>query len=82
MPPGYDVTSWVAALAGPLGDAAVTDVMIDANAVQRASCTAASLCTGTGGLVNHVRWPDGVQDGSGNDWEPAMLAFLNAHALP
>jgi hypothetical protein len=31
------------------------------------------------GTVNHLRWPDGVADSSGRDWEPAMLDFLRLH---
>ncbi len=49
---------------------------------QTTACSPNSICTPTIGLINHMRWPDGVADGSGIDHEPAMLEFLRAHALP
>lgn len=45
------------------------------------ACSPDNACTRTIGLVNHLRWPDGVADG-GDDHEPAMLDFLRGHPLP
>jgi hypothetical protein len=39
-------------------------------------------CALFGGMLNHVRWPDGVADLSGNDYEPRMLGFLRDNPLP
>lgn len=36
-------------------------------------------CANTGGLLNHVRWPDGTRDNSGNDYEVDMLNFLSLY---
>jgi hypothetical protein len=41
-------------------------------------CTPPPQCTPAVSLLNHVRWPDGVADGSGIDHEPEMLDFLRA----
>jgi poly(3-hydroxybutyrate) depolymerase len=49
---------------------------------QTGACTPSSICTPAIGLINHMRWPDGVADGSGIDHEPAMLDFLRANPLP
>ena len=46
------------------------------------SCTAPQFCTAAIATVNHLRWPDGVADGSGIDHEPDMLDFLKANPLP
>jgi hypothetical protein len=50
--------------------------------VSAAACTTPSLCTLTTGTLNHLRWPDGVADMGGHDWEPTMLGFLSAHPHP
>jgi len=36
-------------------------------------------CADKGGLLNHVRWPDGTRDDSGNDYEVYMLDFLSLY---
>jgi len=81
-PPGYDRTAWVARLRGPLADANVTELLVDADGIQRTACTPMLLCGQLGGFINHVRWPDGVADMGGRDWEPQMLSFLEGHPLP
>ncbi len=45
-------------------------------------CSTRLTCSATVGLINHMRWPDGVADGSNIDHEPAMLDFLREHPLP
>ncbi len=42
----------------------------------------AATCGQLVALQNHVRWPDGVADGSGVDHERSMLEFLRQHPLP
>lgn len=76
------VEPWLGELATRVGDPAVVDQTLDAWGRAVAACTLPALCTAVGGLTNHLRWPDGVADGSGRDWEPAMLAFLAAHPHP
>jgi poly(3-hydroxybutyrate) depolymerase len=81
QPPGYDVEGWVAtavAQAG-LGDSALRDVIIDNAGTKQMAC--ASVCGKIPGLINHARWPDGIDD-QGTDWEPIMLLFLRQHPLP
>jgi hypothetical protein len=43
------------------------------------NCAAAALCAFEVALLNHSRWPDGINDGSGNDHEPDMLDFMKTH---
>jgi hypothetical protein len=56
------------------GDLLLTDV-----GVQTASCVQPASCSLDAGNANHHAWPDGVADGSGIDWEPTMLTFLQKH---
>jgi dienelactone hydrolase len=78
-PPGYDVEGWLMTLGSTEHDTAVTDVIIDDNGTAATACaTSCPLVTGT---ENHLRWPDGVADRGGMDWEPAMLGFLRDHPL-
>lgn len=79
VPPGADVADFVAALRRA-GDGQVQELIVDGRGDQVTAC--ASLCPRAVGLVNHLRWPDGVADGGGKDWEPAMLQFLDGHARP
>ena len=83
-PPGYNVAEW-AALAptdSGLGTATVADIIVDYQGNQVANCTIPALCTATAGALNHLRWPDGVADSGGQDWEPTLLGFLRDHPLP
>jgi hypothetical protein len=75
--PGFDVETWTRdTLPTTLADPTVTDVIIDGRGAQVSGCAPTSSCTHNGGLANHLRWPDGVADGGGIDWELQMLAFL------
>lgn len=76
---GSDVSSWASALAGPIG-ATVQDYLLATDGSGRATGCAAS-CGDLLGSLAHVRWPDGVADGSGLDREPDMLGFLRDHPL-
>jgi dienelactone hydrolase len=75
LPPGSDLLGWSRALAG--AGAGVTVQLIDAEARPTSGCSA--HCGRLSGLKNHLRWPDGVDDGSGRDLEPALLEFLRNH---
>lgn len=82
QPPGYDHAGWVTALEERIGDPAVTRVIIDDRGDSRGTCVAAADCGFFDGLENHLRWPDGVADGGGADWELDLLEFLRDHPLP
>ena len=81
LDPGFDVETWVGVLGSVVGDPNVVDLILDSNGKMALKCTLPALCTGAGGLANHLHWPDGIADGGGNDWEPAMLDFLKSHPL-
>jgi poly(3-hydroxybutyrate) depolymerase len=80
--PGYVVEPWVSARVSRVADPNARDTIIDGNGQLVTSCAVATLCTNAGGTLNHLRWPDGVADGSGRDWEIAMLEFMRAHPNP
>jgi hypothetical protein len=84
VPPGYAVEDWLtlAATASGIDDGTLADQIIDYQGVSVAACTTASLCSEATGALNHLRWPDGVADMGGHDWEPTMLNFLSAHPHP
>jgi poly(3-hydroxybutyrate) depolymerase len=81
-PPGYDVQGWIARLKGPLANPNTSELIIDDDGNEQLACRATFGCGSVGGLLNHVRWPDGVADNGGHDWEPAILDFFKAHPLP
>ena len=56
--------------------------IVGGNGLVAGGCSPSAICTPEIGLLNHLRWPDGVADGSGADHEGAMLEFLRAHPLP
>lgn len=78
--PGNIVSPWVERLRSEIG-AAVEWRIIDGSGTEVFACAAAGC---RGALLNHLRWPDGVNDegGAPGDWEPRMLAFLADHPLP
>jgi poly(3-hydroxybutyrate) depolymerase len=78
-PPGFDVTSWIADLKAKVGATDVTELTLGATG-QPSTC--ANACGRAIAIQQHVRWPDGVLDGSGMDYEPTMLNYLKAHPLP
>jgi predicted esterase len=82
-PPGYAVEDWLTLAAVPsgLGDPNLSDQIVDYQGASVASCTAPAICTEVTGATNHIRWPDGIADKGGHDWEPQMLGFLRDHPL-
>ena len=56
--------------------------LIDGAGNSADSCVPVLFCPRRSGLLNHIRWPDGVADGGGRDWEPEMLSFFNDHPHP
>lgn len=82
QPPGYDNTAWLATLQGPMGASGTQRLLVAPDGTDAVACQAAIGCGQIEGLLAHVRWPDGVADGSGIDREPTMLTFLRTHPLP
>lgn len=70
-PPGFDVLGFIETLRTTVGARDVTDVIVDGQGVERSTCQA--ICTSAAATLQHIRWPDGVADDSGNDYEPRML---------
>lgn len=79
--PGHVVSEWQSTLQTRMSNSNVLRRIVTGTGQVTGNCTAASSCTGSMALLNHVRWPDGVADSSGIDHEPAMLDFLRGHPL-
>jgi poly(3-hydroxybutyrate) depolymerase len=80
--PGNVAETWITTLKSTMQDPDVTWVRINTSGLVVSQCVIPALCTKTLAALNHLRWPDGVNDKSGNDHEPAMLDFLAQHTLP
>ena len=81
--PGHIVEPWVAQdLPTKVRNPNALWRLVAGNGQQTGMCSTSATCTTTVGLINHMRWPDGVADGSGIDHEPAMLDFLRGRPLP
>lgn len=81
--PGHIVDSWIAQdLPNKVKNPNALWRIVTGTGQETNVCSSNSFCTPTIGLINHMRWPDGVADSSGNDHEPTMLDFLRAHPLP
>jgi dienelactone hydrolase len=79
--PGHEVTTWQQDLVAKVGNPNVERIIVTGDGRVTDRCSRAPLCTPLAAIVNHLRWPDGVADGSGRDHEPAMLEFLRSHPL-
>ena len=79
-PPGFDVRGWLGLLRGTIGATDVTELLLDHGGSSVSSCS--RFCTGIQAILDHLRWPDGIADGSDIDREPEMLRYLAAHPLP
>jgi poly(3-hydroxybutyrate) depolymerase len=77
LPPGYAATEFLARLGDPNAQA----LFLGSDGSTAPGCAAASACGVLAGAANHIHWPDGIADGSGNDREPDMLRFLREHPL-
>ena len=73
--PGTIVDTWESDLQSRVGIKASRRI-VDGSGVSVDSCQAPAFCLYALALVNHTRWPDGIDDKSGNDYELEMLAFL------
>ena len=78
--PGFDVEGWLGLLRTTIGATDVTELLLASDGTVTASCDGS--CSLVEATLAHIRWPDGIADGSGIDREPAMLDYLAAHPLP
>jgi predicted esterase len=82
-PPGYDLRQWVGKLKNQLNYTNVKFKILNFKAKEVKTCIKRiNFCTKAGGLLNHVRWPDGVADKSGRDWEKKILTFFFDNPYP
>ena len=79
--PGTSVETWMRTLAERVGNPNAERIIVDRDGQRVSSCRDASSCRARRALINHIRWPDGVNDKGGSDWEPTMLSFLREHPL-
>ena len=79
--PGHIVGDWENILHNTIGNTDVSRLIVSGTGQSVANCTPPPFCTGSIALLNHLRWPDGVADGSGIDHELEMLDFLRDHPL-
>ena len=80
LPPGAVVSTWLDDLKSKVG-ASPERRIGDFGGDEVDECTAAAWCGLAAATVNHVMWPDGVSDGSGNDHEADMLDFLGRYEV-
>jgi predicted esterase len=80
--PGDVMSVWVDDLRTKVEDPNVERIIVSGLGDVVGRCSGAGLCSVEAAYINHVRWPDGVADGSGLDHEPAMLDFLRDRPLP
>jgi pimeloyl-ACP methyl ester carboxylesterase len=85
-PPGYNLLDWISALKNEVRNPNIVFHLIDDNGKPTESCDDGIRCKlwwgRRRGLINHNRWPDGVADGGGRDWEVGMLEFLKRSPHP
>lgn len=79
--PGQVVAPWMEDLQRKVHDPNARWIIVNGMGAVTESCTPAWLCTLGIATINHLRWPDGVDDRSGLDHEPEMLDFLADHPL-
>lgn len=79
--PGTSVESWMRTLQGQVENPNATRQIIDGDGGAVDECTPARRCRIARATINHVRWPDGIADGGGEDWEVEMLEHLRENPL-
>lgn len=80
--PGFTVSTWMTDLATRVQDVNAVRRIVSAQGDTVNSCLGPTFCSSTLAYLNHLRWPDGVADGSGINHELDMLGFLRDHPLP
>lgn len=82
-PPGYTLLPWLTDLEKKVGNRNVEHRIIDDEGRRVSTCDSSRRCLSRLGMIrgikNHLRWPDGVEDKAGRDWEPEMLRFFRRH---
>lgn len=80
--PGHIAGPWLEDLLNKVGNTNVRKITINSRGEQVSSCLHTSNCTPKLGLINHMKWPDGVLDENiNNDQEPEILEFFKSHQL-
>lgn len=74
QPPGAEVDTWFKHVKSGLGDSVAKRTILDDTGKEVFAC--ATVCDPAPGLLNHQRWPDGVDDKGGIDTEQQMLTYL------
>jgi len=78
--PGAIVEPWFDALRSEVG-AAASWTRVDGAGNRVGRCRAPGFCPLAAASLNHIRWPDGVDDRSGVDYEHEILSFFRANPL-
>jgi len=79
--PGNVAETWIDALRTLSGDPNVEWIRLTYEAQPVNLCAPVELCTPYVALLNHLHWPDGVEDESGLDHESDLLDFLRDNPL-
>ena len=79
--PGNVAETWIEALRTLSGDPNVEWSRLTYEAQHVNLCAPVDLCTPMIALLNHLHWPDGIDDGSGLDHENDLLDFLRDNPL-
>jgi hypothetical protein len=82
LAPGFVVETWIKDLDSRVENSNVTWTKINAAGQTVAGCLTKNLCSYGLAILNHINWPDGINDNGGNDHEPQMLEFMKANKLP
>lgn len=82
--PGTDASKWASDVGTKMLNPNFARRIVGATGLSTTSCTAvgALQCNQLSSAAQHLKWPDGINDGSGQDWENEMLLFLAEHPLP
>jgi len=80
LAPGFVVETWIDDLEAQVANPNVDRRIVNGFGATVDVCTGPALCGPAIATLSHVRWPDGVADGSGVDHEEDMLDFLRARA--
>ncbi|MFV2071710.1 MAG: hypothetical protein ACC742_03550 [Thermoanaerobaculales bacterium] len=79
--PGNVAEAWIDTLRKHILNPNVSWLLVTYSGASTRWCAPARLCSRTVAFLNHLHWPDGVEDGGNIDWEPTMLEFLRDHPL-
>lgn len=82
--PGTDVSQWASDVSAKMVNPNFARRIVNVAGLSTTACTAggALQCNWLSSAAQHLQWPDGINDGSGQDWENELLLFLAEHPLP